>query len=534
MAPKGKKSSFFRSREFKLFFTAWIIYIFYIQMYGSSCMANSNSALTASIVNEGRFEIDTYRRVSCDTAFYNGHYYSGMDPGISFISVPTYILGKSFFSLVPDYYIYLLFGKVESYSITLPRDFRGEEKVISNYFPDLDKRQMLEYLFISSFLLPVFSTSLFSAFSVVLLYLILRNFTNSNRIRLLISIFYAFGTLLFPLSTEFFQRPIAVSLIFASFFILFKIKHRKLSYDAPLFFSGLLAGLSVWFDYYHAVIAGLLAIYLFSFVKERSIKRENICFGIIGKVKLNRVELSALFRFAAGFVIPVILLLAYQYAAFDNPLTTAYEYKDLPPEASLGDYSGKGMAFLSFEKIMHIMGFFLYSPIIILAIYGLYMAIITRNPFKNEAILTASILIITFAYATFLALFVVYLPGYLPPSHKRYMLPVVPFLMIFLSYVFTNIKIDKKNKLNAAIIIIGLISLFFNWTAAQFGGHAALGQYSPEEQKFITGIDFLKQGPSSSFFNAMAGVFGLSKLVLNIAGLIVLWIMLFIIWRKPK
>src|SRR3989338_5322440 len=163
MSKTNKKTRFYKTKEFKLFITVWIVYIFYMQMFGSSSMANTQSALTAAIVNEGRFEIDTYYKAGGGgNSFYNGNYYSGQAPGISFISVPFYALSKPIFYLLPQRVIDYLFEKLESYGSTLPVDFYGNKKVISNYFPDLNKNQILEYIFISGFILPVFTTSLVS------------------------------------------------------------------------------------------------------------------------------------------------------------------------------------------------------------------------------------------------------------------------------------------------------------------------------------------------------------------------------------
>jgi len=100
MSKNQNKFKIFKTREFKIFLTAWIVYIFYLQMFGSGCMANSQSALTAAIANEGRFQIDTYHRVSCHISYYEGHYYSGQPPGISFITAPIYIFSLMIFPVL--------------------------------------------------------------------------------------------------------------------------------------------------------------------------------------------------------------------------------------------------------------------------------------------------------------------------------------------------------------------------------------------------------------------------------------------------
>jgi len=525
------KSNFFKSKGFKLFLTVWIIYIFYLQMYGSSCMANSNSALTASIVNEGSFEIDTYRRASCDVSFYNGHYYSGMVPGISFISVPVYAASKPVFYLLPDSHVDFLYEKLESYGNALPLDFLGNKKIPSNYFPDLGKRQVIQHLVISGIVLPAFTTALFSALSVLLLYIILKRFTNNEKLRLSITLFYAFGTLLFPLSTEFFQRPIAITLAFAAFFILFRIKHggTKKSKESAIFASGLLAGLSVWFDYFHLLVAGLLFLYLLSFIKKIDlIKKFNHDKKSFRFLKLSIYDLSRLLKFVIGVSIPVVLLLSYHYIIFDNPLTTPYSHK-----GSLEyQYPDRDGIEFNMKVLIHLFEFLLYSPILIFAIYGTYKAFLRKDAYYHEALGTGIFIILTFIYASILAVVVVYLPGYFPPSAKRYMLAIVPYAMIFLIYALTTNKTYKKINLKPLIFIVGFISIFFNWTAAQYGGHTGLVQYHLYKKQFIGGLDFFQNGPSSSLLRTVSEVLNINHFVLNIIGLAVLVLIILIIWKR--
>ncbi len=511
------KKAFFRSMEFRIFLTAWLIYIFYLQMYGSSCMANSNSALAASIINEGRFEVDTYYRASCDLAFYNSHYYSGLAPGISFISAPLYAAGKVVLEPLPPDFINYAYEKIDSYGKSLPADFYGNKKSVSHYFPGLTRKEVVQHLIISTFLLPPLTTALFSAISVALIYSILKYFTKRKRV--LITVFYGFGTLLFPLSTEFFQRELALALALASFLILLKIKHKELSAKKAVFAAGLLAGLSIWFDYYHAVLLILFGIYLAYIL---SLER--------GKISLKKIfahgNFLLLLKFSVGALIPIILLMGYHYAAFDNPFVTAYKYR------TTVDYRidiGK-MPFPSAATIIRLFEFFIYSPIMIFAAYGLFQAIRKKDERYPEAIGTLVFFILTFIYATSLAILY---QSFMPSSHKRYMLPVVPYLMLFLPYVFSAIR---KKKMLSIIIAVGIISIFFNWTAAQFGGHSSLVQFDLSQNKFIAGADFLKAGPSSSLIRTLSGALGLSfiqSLLINILALLALISLIWLIWRKP-
>jgi len=522
------KSDFIKSKEFKLFLTAWIIFVFYMQMYGSSHMANSQSALTASIVNERTFTIDTYYRATAGgVSFYDGHYYSIQSPGISFISVPLYVLGKPIFYILPQKLVDSIFEMLEKYGEALPVDSLGNKKIPSNYFPDLSKRQILEYLIIAGFLLPAFTTPLFSAITIVLLYSILKMFLINERLRMLITLFYAFGTLLFPLSTEFFQRPMAITFVLASFVILFKIRHKELKPKlSTTFVAGILAGLSAWFDYFHLLIAGLLFLYLLSSYRKRKHKKvkEANTYWIF---ELNKQRLLTLLSYIIGALIPVLLLFSYYYIAFDNPFTQSYAYTITPESIhKVSDISN--IKFPSMITLLRMLGFFIYSPIIILALYGIYKALLKKDKHYHDAVAIGIFAISTLAYSSLISF--IY-PTTIALSFERYMTPIVPFIFIFIPYIFINNKLLKKNRMKTLFMIVGIISIFMNWTAAQYGGHYGLNQYDFNEKRFVTGVDFLKNGPSSSFLKTLAGIFNINPLLLNLIGLAALIALIYIIWR---
>lgn len=524
-----ENKSFFKTKEFRLFLTVWLVYIFYLQMYGNSCMANSQSALTAAIVNEGRFEIDTYRRTSCDIAFYHGNYYSGMPPGISFLSIPPYITSKPIFYMLPQGAVDSLFEKLESYGDKLPADYEGKKKMLSNYFPNLSKREILAHIFISGFILPIFTTSLISAIAVVLLYSILKRFTGDERLRMLIALFYAFGTLIFPLSTEFFQRSIAAALMFAAFFILFKVGHKELKPEWPItFVSGLMAGFSAWFDYFQLFISGILFFYLLSFyIKGKAAKIYGT--GKFWIFDLDKKKILLLLSFIIGVSISIILLFTYYYIVFDDPFTTSYNKYRIYPENIHQISAVFNMKLPSPATLFHISGFFLYSPIILLAFYGAYRAFLKKDEHYKEVLAVIILVAFTLAYGAMLAFAY---PSILATSFKRYVDPLVPFIFIFLPYIFTHKEIKGKNIMKTAFFILGVISFFFNWTAAQYGAHQSLTHFDLGEKQFTAIEQFFEYGPSSSFLRALAGILSWNTLYLNLAGLSALALLILLIWKR--
>tara|TARA_Y100000310_G_scaffold342995_1_gene448638 strand:- start:360 stop:1964 length:1605 start_codon:yes stop_codon:yes gene_type:complete len=524
LRPKPNRNQFFRTREFKIFLTVWIVYIFYLQMFGSSSMANTQSALTAAIVNEGRFEIDTYHLAgSSGNALYKGHYYSGQSPGISFISVPFYLIAKPFFYILPETFIESIFSKLENFGKNLEKDFFGNEKILSNYFPTLNKNAILEYIIISGFILPIFTTALISALSSALLYHILKNFTNNERLRLLITFTYAFGTLIFPLSTEYFERPIAITLFFAAFIILFKIRHNQLKLKrSTVFTSGILAGIAVWFDYFHIFAAALLFIYLLSlFIKSK-------------KIFPDKQRIYLLFNFILGVSIPVLLLFFYYYSIFDNPFATSYSFREISYTTITISNVINNISLGGEVPIFQIIQFFLFSPIVILALFSVFKAISVRDSYSNDSLAIAIFFIFTFTYAALLLLAYSDSPeSFIPQSFKRYMTPALPFMFLFIPYLFRKNKIDKKI-IKITFIVFMTLSIFMNWLSAQFGGHWALEHFNLESMKFTYIEHFLQTGPSSSFLNALSNAFVLNPLVINLAGLAILSLIIYIIWRPNR
>ena len=518
---KLTKSKFLKTADFKVFLTVWIVYVFYLQMFGFSHMATNQSALTAAIVNEGRFKIDTYYRAGGEgVAYYKGHYYSGQAPGISFLSVPLYLISKPFFYLLPESTINTIFEKLEKYGEKLPEDWQGKKRILSNYFPDLTKRQILEYVLISGFILPVFTTALISSLSVVCLYSILKYFSRDEKLRILITLFYGFGTLIFPLSTEFFERPIAIAFMFAAFVILFKIRHKELKPTKKvLFISGALAGLSGGFDYFHIFLSAILFFYFLAFLL---LEEKNL--------KLTKTKFLMILSFGVGITVPIILLGLYHYTIFDNPFTISYTYMRFPEDR----LTLSGLRHLSMpnSKVLFNMAvFFLYSPIIILAFYGLFRALLKKDRYFVDAAAVLAIIIATFLFSTLLVLAYYTLPSAtVGSSFKRYMKPILPYTMIFLSYVFDKHKIVKK-KVSVLFFVFGGISIFLNWLSAQYGGHGALGHFDLKTMKFVFIERFLKIGPSSQFLDAFAGVFHLNSLLLNLVGLAALIVLIYFIWK---
>ena len=479
-----------KNREAKIFLIVWLVYLFYIQTVPGG-MESSQLCLTRAIVDEHRLEVDTYYNYSNDLAFYNGHYYSGVSPTISFLAVPIYIVAKPFIRMI------------------LPSLASNVIVDHISFFGSVSRAENMIIMSILNALSTAFITSLLCAISVILLYKILQYFTNNEEHRLLITFIYAFGTLIFHSATSFYSRPVGAVFAFAAFYLLFKMKHEHEQItNKMLFFSGLFAGLSMVFDYTQAILLGLLFLYLLSFLRDKKIT-----------------------IFILASLIPIMWLLSYNYIIFDSPFNTPYSFRVCESEILGGFY---GITYPHLDAIFGLTfspfrGLFIYMPIMFLSFYGLFLGLKEGREYKyfNEALLIALIFIIFFIYNSS---YHYWWAGW--SFGPRLLNPTIPFLMIPL--VFALKKINFK-------IVSGfcIVSIFINWLGAQFE-FETLKEISI--QYYL--LKFVEKGPSSPLTRRILDqviqlhtlvpnmTASILSLIINLGLLTLLGLIIWYIWKK--
>jgi len=252
-------------KEFKIFLTFLIIYLCFarFQYFDDDVKLD----LTRAIVDEHRFEIDSYvENTGGDRAYYKGHYYSDKAPGSSFLTIPVYAIFKLFFGI-----------------------------------PDTEFK-----LYLLEFLIVAFSSVLFSALLVVLMYKISRFFVKKEFHRNITTLFFSLGTMIFVYATIYYQHAVSTFFAFLCFYLLFKMqKEKKSNY---YFLAGLSAGMAFITDYITITI--IIPCFIFIFLKK---------------------EWKKFLLFSIGFLIFVFVLLIYNNSVFGNPLTLSYYYGDQAP-----------------------------------------------------------------------------------------------------------------------------------------------------------------------------------------------------------
>jgi hypothetical protein len=360
-------TKFLNKKEVKIFLTFFIIYSLFVHWIGWN--ENSRFDLVRAIVDEKRFKIDSFFNNTGDRSLFQGHYYSDKAPGSSFLAVPTYAT----WNFIYNNFVSKDFKKINSGTSDY---FTLTENIVHEFtfFWPLDPG----FLFYSSMILvTVFTSSLFGALTVVLIYKFSNYFTKSESKKIALAMMAGFGTLLFPSSLIFMEGSVSAFFAFASFYFLFKAKLEKTKNVKFFLLSGLLAGFGV------VVNELVLIVALTNLVYVLLTRKEMLKFYIIG---------------AAIGVMP---LLAYNYTIFHT--MTQYPKIFAPfvlPRWALdtkvwGELGTSGIKFLNPYAILKLLfypevGLFVFSPILLLSLIGLFYL---YKKFRTETTLILLILI---------------------------------------------------------------------------------------------------------------------------------------------
>jgi hypothetical protein len=362
-------------------------FTFFVQWTGAE--QRSFFSLILALNNDQSLSIDRYESLTPDKALYDGHYYSDKAPGLSFLGLPVY--------------------------------------AVLNRMQNLNRPGLL--LPYSIYMVSAFVVSIPATLLALLILRFLRRLGIAEGQAIAVTLAMALGTLAFPFSTLFFSHQTAALLAFASFYALFLAKRtgeteRVLApglapATAParlLTLAGLLASASVFVEYPMAIMVIVLFFYALACVKNK----RQVLFYILGGLPL------------------AILLLAYNNAAFGHPLHFSYFY-EVNTWAQVHQQGVLGLGLPRLDVLVTILagarGLFTLSPVLVLAIFGLWRMLRTRE-WRTEAVL----------FATSFAVYLVMTSGYkVPPTDiwvpgPRFLIPVLPFLAAPLAFSLRRLR----------------------------------------------------------------------------------------------
>lgn len=221
------------------------------------------------------------------------------------------------------------------------------------------------------------------------------------------------GTILWPFSTMLFDHAAAAAAGIAGFLFVVEACEASAGRAARLAAAGFVLGLGVLVSYTVVLIIPLIALYALA--------------------RLRR-EAGSLAYFVAGGVAPAIFLLGYHWQAFGSPWTIAnslqLEIFGQSEERFLGVFARPDPGVLGELLVGRRRGLFASSPVLVLAIYGLYDAFRRR---RLDPWVGAGVAVV---YLLMNASFNAWHGG--NSFGPRYLVPALPFLGLYLAPAFAR------------------------------------------------------------------------------------------------
>ncbi len=284
-----------------------------------------------------------------------------------------------------------------------------------------------------------------SALSVVLMFFVLLALTKNTRASVLLALLFAFATPVFYRTAQLNQNILLAHFAFFAFVLLWRPWNSAEDPKKPFYFlAGLCAGWTVVLDYSGLVAVLALSGYAvwkwFSFAEHRR-------------------EASDLIRFGAGVAICALILMAYQWSSFGNPILPAQSYM---PAANFTELGYRGFSWPSFDLLIQTAfsmryGLFTSAPILLL---------VFAVPFwlkKENRILEKRELIFILALA---GLFFIFCSANQYGRMQfntgvRHIVPVIPFLFLLAANVL--LKLPKT-----LAVLIGLLATYWSWCLVMY------------------------------------------------------------------
>jgi hypothetical protein len=221
------------------------------------------------------------------------------------------------------------------------------------------------------------------------------------------------GTLVYPYGNLFVGHALAAAAAFSAYMLVDDVRHGESAEASPtrMAFAGLLAALSVMFEYQAALVATALAVYVV--------------------VRYNR-RASAVAAFVAGALPPAVALGAYHTALFGRPWRFPFGNVENPTFAATAHHAGfHGLSVPQLKAFPSFLfspsyGLFAFSPVLVLGVVGVVALYLrrSRGAHRDAGLVTA----VSLLMFTFLAGMSNWRAGWC--VGPRYITTVAPFLLL--------------------------------------------------------------------------------------------------------
>ncbi|MBU1625987.1 hypothetical protein KKB18_01315 [bacterium] len=379
-----------RIKKIKLLLFILLFMTFSYFYQGGDHNSNTRMNLTRAIVEQGRFQTDSFSTNTADLALFKGHTYCDKAPGTSFLGVIPFFFMTHTEKLFPTKWM----------------SKWGD--LLRNHFTIAT------------------TVSLISSIAALFLFDLLGFYSLNILERLFVVLGYSLGTPVFTYSSLFYGHQIAGSIFIFLLYMFHKIILGEIPYYREkyyLFVGGLMAGFIVLTEYPTAPVIAFLTLFFF----------------------FKLIEKKRILFFIAGGLIFAILMFYYNTVCFDNPFSVGYSTYGTAENPSWSEMKKGVMGIqLPNPKIIYLLlfgtyrGLFYLCPFLLLSIPGFFFLFSLK---EKRSIFYLSIVIVLY--------FLCLNSGYGDSQvfwgggvgmGPRHLIPMIPFLTIPVLLALKRIK----------------------------------------------------------------------------------------------
>lgn len=458
----------------RLLLSLWWIDLFHFRHLAAG--SDRFVLLTMALAERGSVQLDSYvnnpfyASYLGDILSYQGHAYSNINPGLSFLAVPAWLAVHLVYKFVPE----------------------------SSFL-----RQEAIHYFLAHFVSFAFTTALFSAMTAWLLAVLTYRKTKQEWRGVLVGLLYGVGSIAFFFSTRLNQN-IPIAFVSTCVFIL--------TFD-PQFFSNLKPGQRFSLIGFLLGWGAIIDITAMPFI------------GAIALILIwkNRYSPIVLFYVGLGAIVPLTGQALYHYIAFGNPfLSPSMILAQTKTQATTMNPIALGLQKIHLRSLLDYLfsakaGLFIYMP------YAALSAWYFLRYWRSERLLAR---IEKVAIAAFFASYFLFIT-LIPPSYlfhlfgPRYLLPLIPFVCLIFALYFRW----QEHQLGIVLLVLGFA---INISGTQLGNDTGnvfltLAVYAIKGP-WLPILDWLqKELPQSTGYSPeFVSPYGLFLILLM--GLLVLWL----------
>jgi hypothetical protein len=417
----------------RIFLTVWLVYALH---FASNVVRESYLAI--SLGDRLSIRVDEYLGLHPDLFGIEGRgAFINSNPGASVLGAIPYALARPAIGVI-------LRSKPDLAAAKPPTTYDDPRPNRTNFLNEARRRGLDVKLGLAAASMQVGLMAPAGALAAAVLFMFLYRRTGDSRSALAFALLYAFGTPIFFRSAFLNQNALVAHFVLFAYVIMAwpDDAPKKMSSDGRrLAMAGALMGLALLCDY---SAVPLLAV----FAAWSAWRGWNE-----GGLRFSTASAGA---FALGAAGPVVLLLAYQWYAFGNPLYPAQHYM---PETPFSGSGWNGLSLPAPELMWRNLldpryGLFVFCPMLLLAFMAPF---VERRPGDPSAIELAVI----FAGFTGLYLFssgnnYAFLQW---NTGVRYLVPAVPLLFVALVPVLLRLRVSIA-------LIVAILTVAISWSVA--------------------------------------------------------------------